>query len=210
MLKRVEKNNTGLVGEIIIPADKSISHRAVMLSSIANGEMTISNFSSGADCYSTLEVFKQLGVDISFIDEKTVRIKGGKLVPTSQNHIYHCGNSGTTMRLVSGILAGQNFDSILTGDDSLSKRPMKRIIEPLIKMGADIKLFGRTAVVTGVSALHGASVKAEDLRGGAALVLAGLGAEGKTIVNDIRHIERGYYHFDKKLKALGAEIKRKT
>ena len=80
----------------------------------------------------------------------------------------------------------------------------------MIKMGADIKVFGKTAVVKGVKKLHGANVKAEDLRGGASLVLAGLCAEGKTVVNDIFHIERGYYLFDEKLRSLGADIKKKN
>ena len=137
MLKVVSKSNC-LKGEIIIPADKSISHRAVILSSIANGEAIIKNFSNGADCHSTLNLFKLLGTTIEFINKKTLKIKGGKLTPLSSDKIYPCGNSGTTMRLVSGILAGENFEAFLTGDESLSKRPMKRIIEPLKLMGADI------------------------------------------------------------------------
>ena len=155
MLKKVQKA-TKLKGSITIPADKSISHRAVMFSSIANGESIISNFSSGADCHSTLELFKLLGVQAEFINEKTLKIKGGKLTPLVPNKIYSCGNSGTTMRLVSGILAGQDFESILTGDESLSKRPMKRIIEPLKLMGADISsLDGKAPIYIRGKELYG-------------------------------------------------------
>lgn len=128
----------GLNGEITIPADKSISHRAVMFSSLAKGISTIENFSKGADCLSTLSVFKSLGVEAEFKDEKTLIINSSNGIVAPAQDLY-CGNSGTTMRLMSGILAGQNFNSVLTGDESLSKRPMKRVIEPLTLMGAEIK-----------------------------------------------------------------------
>lgn len=137
MLKTVKKLEQVLRGSITIPSDKSISHRAVMFSSIAKGECIIRNFSSGADCHSTLNLFKQLGVDIQFLDNKTLKIKSTGELKKSQTPLDN-GNSGTTMRLVSGILAGQNFNSVMIGDTSLSKRPMKRIIEPLTLMGADI------------------------------------------------------------------------
>ena len=112
MIKCVQKLRNGLKGEIEIPADKSISHRAIMFSSIAHGEAIISNFSSGADCHSTLNLFKLLGTKIEIVDNKTLKIKGGNLTPLASDRIYPCGNSGTTMRLVSGILAGQDFESI--------------------------------------------------------------------------------------------------
>ena len=137
-IKKVKKKSSGLKGEITIPADKSISHRAVMFLSLAKGVSTIENFSKGADCLSTLEVFKSLGVQAEFKNEKTLIInsKNGLIAP--KNELY-CGNSGTTMRLMSGILAGQSFNSVLTGDESLSKRPMGRVIKPLKLMGADIQ-----------------------------------------------------------------------
>lgn len=146
MIKKVSRAKN-LRGKITIPADKSVSHRAVMFSSIAKGEAIISNFSSGADCHSTLNLFRLLGIEANFINEKTLKIRGGNLVPLASDKIYPCGNSGTTMRLVSGILAGQDFESILTGDESLSKRPMKRIIEPLRKMGADISSMDSKAPI---------------------------------------------------------------
>ena len=137
-VKNVEKNTNGLNGEIVIPSDKSISHRAVMFSSLAKGVTRIENFSKGADCHSTLSVFKSLGVKAEFESEQTLILDStnGLIAPTTE---LYCGNSGTTMRLMSGLLAGQNFDSILTGDESLSKRPMGRVIKPLLQMGASIE-----------------------------------------------------------------------
>lgn len=143
--KEVKKINTGLKGEIEIPADKSISHRAVMFSSLAKGVSTIENFSKGADCLSTLGVFKSLGVEAEFKDEKTLIInsKNGISAPKNSEYVnLDCGNSGTTMRLMSGILAGQKFNSVLSGDASLSKRPMGRVIKPLELMGAKIEGSG--------------------------------------------------------------------
>lgn len=182
MIKKVERARKGLQGEITIPADKSISHRAIMLSSIAGGKCVIKNFSNGADCRSTLNLFRNLGVDIEYIDDKTLSILSfGNL--TAPSSALDAGNSGTTMRLVSGILAGQNFDSEIYGDESLSKRPMKRIIEPLKMMGAEIdstdghaplKIYGshlKGTIYT--SELASAQVKS-------CILLAGLNADGET------------------------------
>lgn len=137
MILTVKNNFKTLKGTITIPADKSVSHRAVIFSTLAQGKSIIKNFSDGADPHSSLDICKQLGADIN-IDGSTITvISDGKLKEPHQP--LFCGNSGTTMRLMAGILAGQNFGSVLTGDESLSKRPMKRIIEPLTLMGADIK-----------------------------------------------------------------------
>jgi 3-phosphoshikimate 1-carboxyvinyltransferase len=130
-----------LQGEITVPGDKSISHRAVMLGSLAEGTTVITNFLQGADCLSTIHCFRQLGVEISDpASSNTVTIRGkglhGLLPPQD---VLDVGNSGTTMRLISGILSGQNFPVTLTGDESIRRRPMGRIIEPLRKMGADIE-----------------------------------------------------------------------
>ena len=180
MLKKVSKTKP-LKGEIIIPADKSISHRAVMLSSIAQGKCTIKNLSRGADCLSTINLFKQLGININFKDTNTLEIHGGELIYAKE--MLNAENSGTTMRLVSGILAGQKFNSTIIGDMSLSKRPMKRIIEPLKLMGADIvstdnhaPLFIRGKELYGIdyqSKLSSAQVKS-------CILLAGLNAYGDT------------------------------
>ena len=155
MLKRVSKIKN-LKGEITIPADKSISHRAIMFASIAKGKSIISNFSSGADCWSTLNAFRCLGVKINEIDSKTIEIistDGNLIKPTAS---LDMGNSGTTTRLISGILAGQDFDSVLIGDASLSKRPMKRIIEPLSLMGAKIEsIDGHAPLTIKGTKLHG-------------------------------------------------------
>ena len=131
---------SGLKGKVTIPGDKSISHRCVMFGSIANGTTEIHNFLSGADCLATIRCFSTLGINIETdLSQSKVIVHGkglhGLNAPSS---ILDVGNSGTTTRLISGILAGQNFVSELTGDASIQKRPMKRIMTPLSQMGADI------------------------------------------------------------------------
>lgn len=194
-----------LKGAITIPSDKSISHRAVMFASLAKGTSVIENFSHGADCMSTLEVCKNLGVNAEFKDEKTLIItsNGEFIAPTGD---LYCGNSGTTMRLMSGILAGQSFNSILTGDESLSKRPMKRVIEPLTLMGAEIssndgksplKIFGKQ--LQGIyydSKLASAQVKS-------CVLLAGLHAQGQTSFTE-PYLSRN--HTELMLEYMGANI----
>ncbi len=196
MIKKVSKIKK-LTGEITIPADKSISHRAIMFSSIAKGKCVVRNFSSGADCHSTLNLFKQFGVNIQFIDDKTLKISStGSLnpqkialspqsSPQGEGAVCYCGNSGTTMRLVSGILAGQSFDSVLVGDESLSKRPMRRIIEPLALMGADIEsVDGHAPLTIHGQKLHGIEYfsKLSSAQVKSCVLLAGLNknTEGKT------------------------------
>jgi 3-phosphoshikimate 1-carboxyvinyltransferase len=136
-LKRVNK----VEGEIEVPADKSITHRAVMLSSLAQGNSVIKNYLPSDDCIRTIKAFEQMGAEIN-IDGGALYVKGaGMRLQKPKNEIY-AGNSGTTARLLSGILAGQSFESVITGDASLSKRPMKRVIEPLSQMGAVISSNG--------------------------------------------------------------------
>ncbi len=209
MLKTVKKLDKALRGEITIPADKSVSHRAVMFSSIARGKCTIRNFSSGADCHSTLNIFKQLGVDIDFVDEKTLHIKSNGVLNSDGIDLppLDAGNSGTTTRLIAGILARQKFNSTIIGDESLSKRPMKRVIEPLSLMGAKIeakdghlpmKIYGQKLHgITYPSKLASAQVKS-------CILLAGLGAEGKTVFSE-PHLSRN--HTELLLDYLGADIK---
>lgn len=135
------KEIKSLKGEIKVPGDKSVSHRAVMLGSIAEGETVIKNILLSEDTYRTIECFRDMGIKIE-VDEKEdrVRIEGNGVRGLKRpSKALDCGNSGTTMRLLSGILVGQDFSSILIGDDSLSKRPMDRIIIPLTKMGANIE-----------------------------------------------------------------------
>ena len=205
MLKTVQKYKP-LKGEITIPADKSISHRAIMLASLAKGESLINNFSSGADCRSTLNIFKQLGVGVNEISKKTIVIKSDGELKKSFTPL-DAGNSGTTTRLIAGILAGQNFDSQIIGDESLSKRPMKRIIEPLTQMGARIdstdnhlplNIYGRK--LHGIiysSPIASAQVKSS-------ILLAGLNAESSTTVIEPTQSRN---HTELMLKYMGAEIK---
>ena len=206
MIKKVFACSKGLKGEITIPSDKSLSHRAVMFASLANGTSVIKNFSSGQDPLSTLNIFKQLGINANYKDETTLLINSkGNLTPPKTD--LDCGNSGTTMRLVSGILAGQNFNSVLTGDESLSMRPMKRIIEPLTLMGAQIvsddnhaplKIFGSNLhSINYSSKLASAQVKS-------CVLLAGMFADGVTTYTE-PYLSRN--HTEIMLKYMGANIK---
>ena len=132
-------NNVVLKGEITIPPDKSISHRSIIFGSLTKSRIKIKNLSICEDVLSTLNIFKQLGLKYEFTSTREIILDSTDLFKTKEKEfIFNCGNSGTTTRLVSGLLAWQNFKSTLVGDDSLSKRPMKRIIDPLKLMGANI------------------------------------------------------------------------
>ena len=205
MIKKVSKIKK-LKGEITVPADKSISHRAIMFSAISSGKAIIKNFLNGADCISTINLFKQLGVEINYVDNKTVSVVGSKLIKSVEP--LNAGNSGTTMRLVTGILAGQNFESILVGDESLSKRPMKRIIEPLRQMGADISsMDGKAPLCIKGKNLYGIDYqsKISSAQVKSCVLLAGLNenTKGKTIYTE-PVISRN--HTEIMLKYLGADI----
>lgn len=126
-------------GTITVPGDKSISHRSIMFGALAKGKTSVTGFLNGADCLSTASCFKNMGITINFTSPTTLTIKGKGLYGlTKPSSILDVGNSGTTMRLMSGILAGQNFESQVTGDASIQKRPMKRIITPLEQMNTRI------------------------------------------------------------------------
>ena len=132
------KKQTHLSGELTVPGDKSISHRAVMFGSLAQGTTKITHFLEGADCLSTISCFRKMGIDIERnASEILVHGKGLHGLSTPSG-VLDVGNSGTTTRLISGILAGQSFTSELNGDASIQSRPMKRIMTPLLSMGADI------------------------------------------------------------------------
>ncbi len=205
MQKTVYKNLKGLKGSVTIPSDKSISHRAVIFSSLAKGTSTINNFSKGADPLSSLDVVKFLGVDAEFNDENTLIINSsGRL--EKPDKILDCGNSGTTMRMMAGILAGQNFNSVLTGDASLSKRPMKRIIEPLSLMGANINSEeGHAPLEIEGSGLLGIDYtsKLASAQVKSCLLLAGLFADGLTRFEE-PYLSRN--HTEIMLKHMGADI----
>ena len=127
-----------LKGEVTVPGDKSISHRAVMFGALSKGTTEVTNFLRGADCLSTIDCFRRLGIEIENTAEKILIHGKGLHGLTKSATMLDVGNSGTTTRLISGILAGQKFETTLNGDESIQSRPMKRIMEPLSMMGADI------------------------------------------------------------------------
>ena len=205
MQKNITKNFKCLKGEIEIPADKSLSHRAVIFPSLAKGRSVIKNFSDGQDPHSTLKLFQNLGVEIEEVEQGTVIINStGKLSKPAQD--LDCGNSGTTMRLVSGFLAGQNFNSGRFGDESLSKRPMKRIIEPLTQMGGKISSQdGKAPLSIAGTKLYGIDYtsKIASAQVKSCLLLAGLFANGKTTITE-PYLSRN--HSEILLKYMGAKI----
>ncbi len=178
-----------LRGEVTVPGDKSISHRGVMFGSIAEGTTEIRGYLQGADCLSTISCFRKMGVDIENNGD-TVSVHGrglrGLACPDSD---LDCGNSGTTMRLICGILAAQDFAVTLTGDASIRKRPMGRVIEPLALMGAQIQSQGgngRAPLTIRGRALHGIhyTSKVASAQVKSAILLAGLYADGQTRVTE--------------------------
>jgi len=201
-------NNRGLRGEITIPGDKSISHRAVMFGSLSEGLTEVTNFLQGADCLSTIECFRSMGIEIENTPEKIlIHGKGlhGLHAPAS---VLDAGNSGTTTRLISGILAAQPFESTLTGDASIQKRPMRRIMEPLSMMGADIiSINGNDCAPLHIKgrSLHGIHYhsKVASAQVKSAILLAGLYADGETKVTE-PVISRN--HSEIMLRYFGADI----
>jgi 3-phosphoshikimate 1-carboxyvinyltransferase len=201
-------------GEITVPGDKSISHRAVMIGSIARGVTKIRGLAESDDCAYTINAFKAMGVNIrSEGDATIIEGKGLKGLSRPSGAIY-AGNSGTTMRMLPGILAGQDFESILNGDKGLQKRPMKRIVEPLSKMHVDIKARdgeyppldikgGIVKPITYKMPIPSAQVKS-------AILFAGLYARGVTnIIEEFKsrdHTERMLKYFGSKLKVLGTRV----
>ncbi len=198
-----------LRGEITVPGDKSISHRSVMFGSIARGTTEIHNFLEGADCLSTISCFRSMGIQIEQ-NSDTVIVRGNGLHGLrSPAHTLDCGNSGTTVRLISGILSAQSFTTTLTGDASIRKRPMKRIITPLSMMGAKLRSLGGNDCVpleiTG-QPLHGihyqSPVASAQVK--SSILLAGLYAEGETKVTE-PYVSRN--HSELMLKSFGANVR---
>ncbi len=208
-MKLISKYSEGLHGEIKIPGDKSISHRALMCASISDGISRISNLQESEDVINTLNSLKQLGISISkengsyFVDGK-----GFKGLKQSENPLYF-GNSGTGIRLMSGLLSIQNFSSSLTGDESLSKRPMKRIIEPLLKMGVNISSLKEDTPplritpsenINGINyEMHVASAQVKS-----AILFASLGAQSDTKIIE-QSISRD--HTERMFEYFGASIR---
>ncbi|MBO5292261.1 MAG: 3-phosphoshikimate 1-carboxyvinyltransferase [Lachnospiraceae bacterium] len=195
-------------GEVTIPGDKSISHRAVMFGALAKGTTEVTNFLQGADCLSTISCFQKLGIEIENTPAH-IRIHGrglhGLQAPVE---ILDCGNSGTTTRLISGILSGQSFPTTLTGDASIQKRPMRRIMEPLSLMGADIQsIHGNDCAPL---TIHGASLhgihytsRVASAQVKSAILLAGLYADSPTSVTEPT-ISRN--HSEIMLQSFGASL----
>ena len=212
MMKSIAGAGKVIKGSLTVPGDKSISHRAVMFSALAKGETKVKGFLPGEDCLSTISVFRKMGVSIEQ-EQDSVRIQGlGLHGLKAPGEVLYCGNSGTTMRLMAGILAGQSFSSCLTGDESLEKRPMKRVCLPLEKMGARIKMQGEKGTapleITG-SPLKGicyeSPVASAQVK--SSVLLAGLYAEGKTSVIE-PSLSRD--HTERLLGAMGVECSTKT
>ena len=216
---RVHRANF-LGGEVSVPGDKSISHRAVMLASLADGDCRIDGFLPSEDCLATVAAMQSLGVSIDVLEHSSIGpesllVHGRGMVAGAPTDDIDCGNSGTTMRLMSGILAGQDFASRLVGDASLSKRPMNRVIMPLSDMGACIKAEGeggsapldiRGGMLRGIRyELPVASAQVKS-----AVLLAGLFAEGTTaVIQPVEtrdHTERMLDLFQVKTQVEGREI----
>ena len=175
--------------EITVPGDKSISHRAVIISALSNGVCVLRGFLPSDDCLRTVQAMRSLGIKIEHPEPDMLIVHGKKRLLTAPTGEIDCGNSATTMRLLAGLLAGQNFDSVLVGGASLSSRPMDRVILPLRKMGANITAQGpnETAPIKihGVKlkgARHDLAIASAQLK--SALLLAGLFAKGKTTVRE--------------------------
>ena len=197
----------GLKGEITIPPDKSISHRALIFGALTNSKIKIKNLSKGEDCISTLEILEKLGVKYEFISERDLILNSSEGLSASKKVTLNCNNSGTSARLLSGLFSRCDFSCVLIGDNSLSKRPMKRIIEPLGLMGAKIKsndnklpleIEGtKLKAITYHSPISSAQVKS-------ALILAGLGVDEPTRIYE-KTLSRN--HSEIMLSYLGADIK---
>lgn len=199
-----------VAGGIRIPGDKSISHRAAILGAVADGTTEIRGFLEGADCLATLAALAAMGVVIERPGPGRVRIHGAGLGGLRQpSAALDLGNSGTSMRLLSGLLAGQGFDAILIGDSSLMSRPMERVAAPLRRMGADVSTnAGRPPVaIRGGRALRGADLRLEvpSAQVKSALLLAGIQAEGRTIV---REPGTSRDHTERMLGAFGVQVLR--
>jgi 3-phosphoshikimate 1-carboxyvinyltransferase len=201
-----------LRGRLRVPGDKSVSHRAAMLAALAQGETTITNFSSSADCSSTLDCLRGLGVAVER-DGATVRVEGAGTDRGGQSFRQppsdlDCGNSGTTMRLLAGVLASQPFSSTLTGDESLSRRPMRRVIEPLGLMGARLSAVDGHAPlrVEGTRPLRAIryEMPVASAQVKSCVLLAGLGAEGRTQVVEPGTQTRD--HTERMLRWFGVEV----
>lgn len=210
---KFKKNTIPLKGEITVPGDKSISHRAVMFGALAEGTTEITNFLQGADCLSTISCFRKMGIKIENTPKRIFVHGKGLHGLTAPSEILDTGNSGTTTRLISGLLSGQKFSSVLNGDASIQSRPMKRILDPLTLMGADIvSIKGNDCVplqINGSSGnfplLHGihyiSPVASAQVK--SCILLAGLYADDATSVTEP---ELSRNHTELMLSGFGANV----
>ncbi len=202
--------SSGLAGDITVPGDKSISHRAVMFGALAEGTTHIAGLLEGEDNNSTLDAFIAMGVDVDWPCTGSLEIEGRGLKGLAEPaDVINAGNSGTTARLLTGILAAQPFFSVITGDESLRRRPMKRVVEPLSLMGANI--IGRKDGTLLPLAISGGRLVGIDYKTSVAsaqlktcILLAGLNAEGTTTV---REPAKSRDHTERMLSAFGADIR---
>ena len=206
VLEKVNK----LKGNIFVPGDKSISHRSLILGSISRGETRIYNFLNSLDCLKTMECMQVLGVGIELDEDNSVNIKGKGLYGLQEpKAILDVGNSGTTIRFLTGLLSGQNFYSVLNGDNSIRKRPMKRVVQPLRLMGADI--WGREDGHFAPLSIKGSKLNSfqytlpvASAQVKSALLLAGLYATGKTVISEPLSTRD---HTERMLETMQADIK---
>ncbi len=198
-----------LRGEFTVPGDKSISHRAIMFASLAEGESRVFGLLRGEDCLSTLGAFRSLGIEVVEKSDNELIIHGRGLAGLQEpTDVIDCGNSGTTMRLMSGILAAQPFFSVLTGDQYLRKRPMGRVIDPLTSMGA--RFLGRNAHTQAPLAIDGGGLEPVEYHSPiasaqvkSAVLLAGMQVDGATTVYE-PHLSRD--HSERMLRYFGADL----
>lgn len=212
---QISQCTTPLKGEIRIPGDKSISHRAVMFGALAQGTTRVTNFLQGADCLSTISCFQKMGIQIENTPDEIIIHGKGLHGLRAPKEVLDVGNSGTTTRLISGILAGQTFESMLTGDASIQSRPMLRIIKPLSEMGASVvsinnnncaplRIRGRALhAIDYMSPVASAQVKS-------CILLAGLYADGVTSVTEPyvsrNHTELMLSHFGADIESSGTRV----
>lgn len=209
-MNAVIKNSKKICGTVRVPGDKSISHRSVMLGSIADGDTRVSGFLTGEDCLSTIDCFKKLGIDIEVNGTDVIVHGKGLRGLTAPSETLNVGNSGTTLRLMSGLLSAQPFKSRITGDSSIQKRPMGRVAVPLGLMGG--KITSESEKMTAPLTIDGSSLKGIDYtlpvasaQVKSALILAGLYADGITRITEP---EATRDHTEIMLRYLGADIKK--
>ncbi len=206
--ERIIRPARNIMGSLRLPGDKSISHRYAMLSAFAEGVSRFTNFSTGADCASTLACMEALGAKVHKLEDGTIEVTGVGGRVTESNAPLECGNSGSTMRMISGLLAAQQGRFTLIGDDSLSRRPMERIGKPLTEMGARLTLTeGHAPIVIDGTKLHSIDftppVPSAQVK--TCVLLAGLQTQGTTTV---REAVRTRDHSELALRAFGAKIAR--